>query len=65
VIIISLDAVNMLDLEICVGDYVVISTEAGHYGLGTGVVRKITENSVLIQMEDELAVILFTSLLFS
>lgn len=55
----------MLDLEICVGDYVVISTETGHYGFGTGVVRKITENSVLIQMEDELAVMSFTSLLFS
>lgn len=46
--------VNMLELQICLGDYVLISTEAGHFGLGLGIVRRLTEHSVVIQTEDEL-----------
>lgn len=48
--------VNLLDLQICIGDYVLLNTETGHYGLGSGVVKKLTEHSVTIKLDEQLMV---------
>jgi hypothetical protein len=48
--------INLLDLQICIGDYVLLNTETGHYGLGSGVVKNLTEHSVTIKLDEQLTV---------
>jgi hypothetical protein len=48
--------VNLLELHICVGDYVVIGTEMGHFGLGMGVVHDLREKNVRVLIKDPLRV---------
>lgn len=47
---------NLLDLQISIGDHVMLSTEAGQYGLGSGVVKDLQPTSVEIEMRDPLQV---------
>ena len=32
-----------------------MSTESGHYGLGSGIVKMLTENSVTVQLDEQLS----------
>ena len=45
---------SLLDLSICVSDYVLLSTERGHYALGSGTVQHLSQDTVVIESEEEL-----------
>lgn len=47
---------NILEIGILVGDFVVLSTESGHFGISSGIVSAISESCVVIQLDQPLQV---------
>lgn len=46
---------NLLDQQMNVGDYICVSTEDGAFGLGTGTIKKLTLDTVVINSGDKIS----------
>ncbi len=50
----SIPITSLLDMAISSGDYIVLSTIYGHFGISSGFVKEVFTDSVIIHTEDEL-----------
>lgn len=47
--------VSLLDQQINIGDYICISTEEGEFGMGTGTIKKLSLDAVVISCSDKIS----------
>lgn len=48
-------AFNLLDQQINVGDYICVSTEEGEFGLGTGTIKRLSLETVVVGCSDKIS----------
>jgi hypothetical protein len=46
---------NLLDQQINVGDYICVSTEEGEFGLGTGTIKRLSLETVVVSCSDKIS----------
>jgi hypothetical protein len=46
---------NLLDQQINVGDYICVSSEEGEFGLGTGTIKRLSLETVVVSCSDKIS----------
>lgn len=47
--------VSLLDQQINIGDYVCVSTEEGEFGMGTGIIKKLSLDTLVVSCSDKIS----------